>query len=162
MEIEFHDPFDICRTNLRLALRFGSLAQEWRQHVCTLQVRRIERDKEALESEREALARARDWGEFNTATQTVMREYFAATVSLWQEGVGVAMRNQTVVGEAFADILKDWQSAWTGGYAKPASGASAAIPDWVNGFTLAMRAAQQAAGAPTAPAQGAKGDHHAV
>ncbi|SAL04224.1 hypothetical protein AWB81_06626 [Caballeronia arationis] len=38
MEIEFHDPFDIARTNLRLALGFGLLAQEWRRRARCLEL----------------------------------------------------------------------------------------------------------------------------
>ncbi|BFG79983.1 hypothetical protein PTKU46_80170 [Paraburkholderia terrae] len=162
METEFTNSFNLGRTNLRLALRLVSLAHEWQQHAGELQARRIERDIEALRREHEAVADAKNWSEINAATQAVMRDYLAASASLWQEGMNVAMRNQNAFGEAIADWLKNVQSAWTGEFQKTAGARKAAMPYGFNGFGQALQTPDQVASAPTTRARAAKGDQHAV
>ncbi|SEI26215.1 hypothetical protein SAMN05192544_106739 [Paraburkholderia hospita] len=56
---------------------------------------------------------AKDWSEINAATRTLIRDYVAARSSLWPDGIDVAMRNQSALGELIADSLKNVQS-WTG------------------------------------------------
>ncbi|OXC72170.1 hypothetical protein [Caballeronia sordidicola] len=51
----------------------------------------------------EAIANAKNWGEFNSASQAVMSDYLKATTSLLREGIEVAMRHQSALGEAFPD-----------------------------------------------------------
>lgn len=159
-ETEFTNPFNVGRSNLRLALRLVSLAHEWQQQAWALQARRIERDIEALRCGCEAVADAKDWGEINSATQTVMRDYLAMSASLWQEGMAVAMRNQSAVGEAIADSLKNLQSVWPGEFQKASGADKGSMPHWFNGIGQALQTPDQAASAPTARARAAKGDRY--
>jgi hypothetical protein len=109
MEAEFTHPF-VRGANLYLTPRLMTVWEECRQDACTLEAKRIERDLGALRQECEAIANAKDWSQFNSASQAVVSDYLKATANIWQEGIGVAMRSQSAFGEAITDAMKSWQS----------------------------------------------------
>lgn len=131
------DPFDLGRNNLRFALHLLTVAGEYRQQMCGLEEKRIERDLDAIHRERDALANAKDINELASASQDALRNYLQKTANLWQEAAGVTMRNQGAWGEAVSDAIRNWQSMWTTGFQRPSSGLTTA-PVWLGGFGAAF------------------------
>jgi hypothetical protein len=103
-----------------LTPRLMTGCEKWCEQARALEAKRVERDLGALRQQCEAVANATDWSEFNSASQAVVRDYLKATANLWQEGMGVAMRNQSAFGEAFFDAMKSWHSTGTGEFQKVA------------------------------------------
>jgi hypothetical protein len=134
MATEFTHPF-IRGANLYLTPRLMTAYEEWRRDACALETKRVERDLGALRLACEAIANAKDWGEFNSASQAVMSDYCKATTSLWQDGIEVAMRHQSALGEAFSDAMKSWHSTWTGGFEKAVPMNPTAMPPWFKNLT---------------------------
>jgi hypothetical protein len=116
--------------NLDLAPRLMAAYETWLQEASGLETQRVERDLGVLRRGCEAIANAKDWREFNSDSQAIARDYLKATTSLLQEGIGITMRNQKAVGEAFSDAFRNWQSTWTGELQKATVMSPAALPSW--------------------------------
>lgn len=112
MQIKLEQPFDIPRENLRLALRWAQLANDWRKHLCALRVRQVELDARTLKRERDAIAACSDWSEVIASTQTIMRDHAAEIMSLMQESIGLELSGRSALPEAFSESLTQWQEAW--------------------------------------------------
>ncbi len=141
METDFTNPFTGA-ANLDLAQRLMTAYETWLQEVGGLETRRVERDLGLLRRGCEAIANAKDWREFNSDSQAIARDDLKATTGLLQEGIGITMRNQKAVGEAFSDVFKNWQSTWTGGFEKAAVMNPAAMPTWFKSLTMPTALAQ--------------------
>jgi hypothetical protein len=148
MATEFNTPCDICRANVGLALRMLTLGQEWREHACTLEKLRVERDLDALRQLRESVGAAKDWNEFNANAQTMLHDYFATSSNIWQQGMGLAVHNQIAFGESLRDALKGWQSAWAERWQKAVAGNAAGTPmhEWMQRFGQTVASAPDAQG----------------
>ncbi|SDH31846.1 hypothetical protein [Paraburkholderia phenazinium] len=133
MAPEFRTPFEMYLANLDIALRMLTSAQEWRQHACALEKLRIERYGDALRRTRESAAIAKDWNECQASFQAVLSDYLATTSNIWQQSVGLAVRNRGAFGEAVRDALNNWQSAWADQWKKAAdvSGSGAPLREWL-------------------------------
>lgn len=141
MATEFTHPF-ASGVDLDSTSRFVTAYQEWRRDLCDLEAKRIERDLAALRKGCEAIANAKDWGEFNTAWQAVMSDYCKVTNTLWREGIEIAMRHQCACGDAFSDAMKSWHSTWTGGFEKAAAMTPPAMPLWFKHLSMPAAVAQ--------------------
>ncbi len=148
MATEFDIPFDICRANVGLALRMLTFGQEWRQHACTLEKLRAERDLDALRKVRESLGAAKDWNELCSNVQAMLHDYFAINSNIWQQSIGFAVRNQNAFDESLRDVLKGWQSAWAGERQKAVTENAAGTPmhEWMQHFEQTVTSAPDAQG----------------
>ncbi|ORC49533.1 hypothetical protein [Paraburkholderia terricola] len=106
-------PFDLYRANLAFALQMLSFGHEARQQAGEFHMQRVRRDLAAAQAIRNAASTARDWNEFAASCQSVAREYLTTTASLWQQGLGSAVRLQSGYGEGLREALATWQSAWS-------------------------------------------------
>lgn len=142
MASEFNTPFEVYRANLGVALRMFALAEEWRQHACELEKLRIERDVDALRRMRESATTAKNWDEYQAGFQAMLRDYFATTSNIWQQGMGLAIRNRDALGEGVRDALNSWQSAWADQWQKTAevSGSGAPVQEWLQHLEQAIAA----------------------
>ncbi|XUW90510.1 hypothetical protein OH764_26530 [Burkholderia sp. M6-3] len=104
-------PFDLCRANLAFALRMLEFNHEARQQACRLELEHIRRDVAAAHAIQHCLSAAHDWSEFAASCHTVVRDYIAATMNLWQQGLGSAARLQGEFSEGLHEALASWQSA---------------------------------------------------
>lgn len=162
MATEFTRPF-VRGANLYLTPRLMTAYEEWRRDACALEAKRIERDLGALRKGCEVIANAKDWREFNTASQALVSDYQNATTTIWQEGIAVAMRHQTAVREALSDAMKSCQSMWTGGFEKAVATNPAAIPPWLKSLTTPTGSAQiTTVHGDASAARALPGDHHAA
>jgi hypothetical protein len=118
--------------------------EKWCEHACALEAKRVERDLGALQQECEAVANAKHWSEFNCASPAVVRDYLKATGSRWQEGMGIAIRNQSAFAEAFFDAMKYWQSTWTGEIQKVGATNRGTLPPWPKSSAMPTELAQPA------------------
>jgi hypothetical protein len=143
MATDFTNPFTRA-ANLDLAPRLMMAYETWLQEASGLETQRVERDLGVLRRGCEAIANAKDRREFNSDSQAIARDYLKATTSLLQEGIGITMRNQKAVGEAFSDAFKNWHSTWTGGFEKAAVTNPAAMPTWFKSLTMPTALAQLA------------------
>jgi hypothetical protein len=114
MQMKPEQPFDVPRENLRLTLRWVQLANDWRKHLCAIQMRKIELDARTVSRERAAIAACNDWNEVAASTQTIMRDYVAEMMSLTQESIGLELSGKDAVTQVFSKSLMDWQQAWLG------------------------------------------------
>ncbi|WP_250479078.1 MULTISPECIES: hypothetical protein [unclassified Caballeronia] len=112
MQIKPEQPFDVPRENLRLGLRWVQLANDWRKHLCAIQMQKIELDARTVSREREAIAACNDWNEVASSTQTIMRDYVAQMMSLAQESIGLELSEKDAVTQVLSKSLMDWQQAW--------------------------------------------------
>jgi hypothetical protein len=151
---EFNTPFDMYRTNLDIALRMLASAQGWRQHASMVEKLRIERDADVMRRMRGSAATATDWSEFLGSFQAVLRDYLATTSNIWQQCMGLAVRNRDAIGEGMRDALNSWQPAWADQWKKAAdmSGCSAPVYEWLQHHDSAQ-AAPQAVGSQADAAQ---------
>ncbi|WP_129563714.1 hypothetical protein [Paraburkholderia dokdonensis] len=85
-----------------------------------LQAKCIERDRAAAQRVGDAImhARAGYAGAIAQAWQPMMREYLAASVALWEQGLVSAARNQAAYGALLRDAVFNAENAWW--QAKPA------------------------------------------
>lgn len=143
MASEFNTSFDLYRTNLGLVLHMFTFAEECRRNLCAFEAERVKRDLEASRKMQEAAAGAKDWNEFNTACQPVLRHYFETTNHIWQEALGSAMRNQIAFRDDMLEALKGWQSDWTAHYHKQSDVSAAGTPmhEWMQRFEQAFAGA---------------------
>lgn len=133
MKREFNTPLDVYRANLDIALRIFASAQEWRQHACAFEKLRIERDVDTLRRMRESAAAAKDWTECQASFQTVLCDYLVTTSNIWQQSVGLAVRDRDAFGEGLRDAFNNWQSAWVDQWKKAADVTGSGIPvrEWL-------------------------------
>ena len=133
MAPDFNTPFDMYRANLDIAFRMLASAQEWRQHAYAVEKLRIERDADTLRRMRESAATAKGWNEYQASFQAVLRDYLATTSNIWQQSMGLAVRNRDTWGEGVRDALNSWQSAWADQWKKVAdlSGSGAPVHEWL-------------------------------
>lgn len=133
MAPEFNTPFDMYRANLDIALRMLASAQGWRQHAYAVEKLRIERDADVMRRMRGAAATAKDWNEYQASFQAVLRDYLATTSNIWQQSMGLAVRNRDALGEGMHDALNSWQSAWADQWNKAAdvSGSGTPVREWL-------------------------------
>ena len=76
MATGFTNPF-VSGANLNVTPRLMTAYEEWREDACALEARRVERDLGGLRQECEAFANAKDWREFNSASQAVVCDFGA-------------------------------------------------------------------------------------
>lgn len=83
--------------------------------VLALQAKRIERDGAAAKHVCEAWMRACacDAGAVAQAWQTMTREYFAASVALWEQGLVSAASNRAAYGALLRDMVINAENAWS-------------------------------------------------
>lgn len=144
-----HPSFDTYRSNTAAALRLLVGQQQWRERLLTLEQRRLQRDREALEGVLESLRTARDWADFAIASQSVWRDYFGASAALWQESFAAALQDASTWSETARDLTQRWQDACTGAQTGAAN-APGALPmrEWMNAFERAMNTATNGAAHP--------------
>jgi hypothetical protein len=99
---------------LNVGTRMMQLGYEQFEAVLGLQAKRMERDSTAVQHACDALlqARAGDVGSFLQTWQTVMREYMAASVALWNQDVTLVVRNQAAYGALLREVFVDYEKAW--------------------------------------------------
>ena len=114
MQMKPEQPFDVSRENLRLGLRWVQLANDWRMHLCAIQMRKIELDARTVAQERDALATCSSWNDVAASTQTIVRDYVAQMMSLAQESIGLELSEKDAVTQVFSKSLMEWQQAWLG------------------------------------------------
>jgi hypothetical protein len=129
MATDFNRPFRWA-ANPYFAPRLMTAYETWLQEASALETRRVERDLDVLRRGCEAIADAKDWSEFIFDSQAIGRSYLKATKGLLEERIGITMRNQKAVSEAFSDVFKSWQSTWTGEFQKATATNPAALPLW--------------------------------
>lgn len=149
--------FDACRVNACATLQLLAHGQQWREQVLQLQQRRLERDRAALEGTLETLRESRDWSDFATASQSVLRDYLSASAAIWQEGVAAAMHGAGAWADTARDITQDWQDSLSG--LQPGTSTPSALPmsEWMAAFERAVGGAYMPGvpGASSAAANGA-------
>jgi hypothetical protein len=111
MEGKSVPPFDLYCANLSSALRMLEFNHQARQQACKLEMERILRDMEAAHAIQHCLSAAHDWSEFAASFQTVVRDYIAATMNLWQQGLGSAARLQGGLSEGLHEALATWSAS---------------------------------------------------
>jgi hypothetical protein len=169
-------PFDAYRVNGCAALQMMTQGQQWREQLLKLEERRLERDRAALEGALQTLREAKDWTDFVTASQTVLRDYLSATAAMWQESVGASMQSAGAWSDSARDFVQNCQDSLSGLQAgwqasfQPGAATASALPmrDWMVAFERAVSGAVLN-GAHAAPgtangtgkaAAHAQGDHH--
>lgn len=133
-----NSPFEAYRANACTALEMLTASQQWREQMLTLQQHRINRDIEALRGTLEALRDAKDWNEFATGSQSVLRDYLSTSAAIWQEGVTAAMQGAGIWSDSTRDAFQKWQDS-VGGL-QPGAAAGAALPmrEWMAAFERAV------------------------
>ncbi|WP_434664324.1 hypothetical protein P5W99_19325 [Paraburkholderia sp. A3BS-1L] len=126
-----------------------------------LQAKCIERDRAAAQRVGDALMRARagDAGAIAQAWQAMTREYLAASIALWEQGLVSAVKNQAAYGALLRDAGFNAGNAWW--RAAPAqmarrAGTAPQAADWMSclGPFMGMR--------PDGEAKPASAQHHAT
>lgn len=99
---------------LSMGTRMVQLGYDQIEAVLALQAKRIERERAVAHRVCDALMHARtyDAGAFAQAWQTMTREYLAASVALWEQGMVCAARNQTAYGALLRDVVLNADKAW--------------------------------------------------
>jgi hypothetical protein len=79
-----------------------------------LQTKRIERDSAAVQHACEAFQHARsyDVGTFARTWQTLVREYLATSVALWDQNLAAAARGGEAFGALLRDVYLDAEKFW--------------------------------------------------
>lgn len=72
----------------------------------------IESSRDRLGHAWEALSDARDWNVFAFAYQALMREYLAASIAIWQDGVARFAQSQGELGAALSGACHNCMSVW--------------------------------------------------
>lgn len=141
MATDFNSPFTWA-VNPNFAPRLMTAYETWLQEASALESRCVERDLGVLRRGCEAIADAKDWSEFNSDSQAIARDYLKVTTSLLEEGIGITMRNQKAVSEAFSDAFKSGQSTWTGEFQKATATNPAALPLWFKNLARSLAIAK--------------------
>lgn len=173
-------PFDACRVSGCAALQMMTQGQQWREQLLKLEQRRLERDRAALEGTLQTLREAKDWTDFATASQSLLRDYLSATAAIWQEGVAASMQGAGAWTDTARDFAQNWQDSLSGMQAswqaslqsglQPGAATASAMPmrEWMAAFERVVSGAalNGAHGKPSTangtgkPAAHAQGDHH--
>lgn len=133
--------FDAWRVNATAVLQMLSQGEQWREQLLSLQQRRYERDRAALEGVMETLRAAQDWSDFATASQSVLRDYLGASAAIWQESVAAAMQGAGAWTDTARGIAQSWQDSLGG--LEPGAATASAMPmrEWMAAFERAVGAA---------------------
>ncbi|WP_322012086.1 hypothetical protein [Paraburkholderia sp. J12] len=130
--------FDAYRFNASAAIKLFAQGEQWREQVLELQQRRLARDRAALEGTLETLRDARDWSDFSTASQSVLRDYVNASAAIWQEGVAAAMHGAGALADTARDLTQEWHDSLSG--LQPGTNTPSALPmrEWMAAFERAV------------------------
>lgn len=122
-------------------LNVGTRMMQWgfdqMEAAMGLQVKHLGRDRAVAQRACDTLLQVPPYnlGGFAQVWQTWMREYLAASVALWEQGLTSAARNQTAYGALLRDMVVGVEQAWLN--AAPAQMAQpvAAVPQPANWMT---------------------------
>ncbi|WP_321937755.1 hypothetical protein [Paraburkholderia sp. J8-2] len=120
---------------MSVGTRMVQLGLEELQAALGLQAKCVERDRVAVQHACEALldARTYDSGAFVQTWQTLMREYFAASTALCEQGQDLAARSQAAFGALMREAAVDFEKACVHAQAQASHPAGVLPPaaDWM-------------------------------
>ncbi|WP_322060014.1 hypothetical protein [Paraburkholderia sp. J63] len=106
-----------------------------------LHAKRLEHDRAAAKHACDAFMQMRpyDMTTFAQTWQTLMREYLAANVALWEQSLGAAAQNQAAYGALLRDTVLNMEKAWMRGVPASMTGTAGAVPQAGDWFTYLGR-----------------------
>ncbi|WP_321915697.1 MULTISPECIES: hypothetical protein [unclassified Paraburkholderia] len=113
--------------------RMVELGLEELQAALGLQAKCVERDRVAAQRACEALLDARTYesGAFVQTWQTLMREYFAASTALCEQGQDLTARSQAAYGALMRELTVDFEKACVRAQASHPAAALPPAADWM-------------------------------